>query len=426
MVAKLTDQPTIAVIGLGYVGLPLALALSQHYSVTGYDTSKARAAALLAGEDVAGEVSKTELTASPLEITTDSAAIAANALYIITVPTPVDSKNEPDLSVLLAACATVGAAMPEGAVIVIESTVYPGVTRDICGPALEKASGMTAGRQFHLGYSPERINPGDGAHGLASITKVVAGEDTGLTAELARIYGKITQGGIFQAASIETAEAAKVIENAQRDINIAFVNEVALICEKLDLSVHEVLAAAKSKWNFLPFKPGLVGGHCIGVDPFYLAHQAKKVDHQPEVILAGRKINDEMGYRLADIIAARLAKGAKVLVLGLTFKENVRDLRNSKVADLIAGLSVHGLAVDVFDPHADPTEARAMYGLELLTELPVAAAYDGVIPAVPHQDFVALTAQQAGGLMRDGGLIADIKGIWADRRWPANLNYWLF
>jgi UDP-N-acetyl-D-galactosamine dehydrogenase len=416
------EYAKIAVIGLGYVGLPLALAFARQFPVIGFDTSENRIQALAAGNDRTGEVTAADLEGSSLSYHADAAAIAGQDVYIITVPTPVDAANKPDLSALLAACELVGRGMVSGAVVVIESTVYPGVTQEICGPALACASGLKAGQDFYLGYSPERINPGDGAHGLAAITKVVAGDRPELTTELAALYGGITASGVFAAADIETAEAAKVIENAQRDINIAFINEIALICEKLDLSAHQVLAAAGSKWNFLPFKPGLVGGHCIGVDPFYLAHRAMEVGHQPEMILAGRKINDAMGRRLAELVCDRLPAAARVLVMGLTFKENVRDLRNSKVADLVAGMADLGLRVDVYDPNADADQARQMYDVDLLNDLSVVGRYDAILPAVPHREFLDL---EVTGLLADFALIADIKGIWQHRQWPDNIRYWL-
>jgi UDP-N-acetyl-D-galactosamine dehydrogenase len=416
------DPAKIAVVGLGYVGLPLALAFARHFPVIGFDTSDTRVQALAAGNDQTGEVTAADLEGSSLSYHADPSAIAAQDVYIITVPTPVDAANKPDLTALLAACELVGGALAAGAVVVIESTVYPGVTQEICGPVLERVSGLKAGQDFYLGYSPERINPGDGAHGLAAITKVVAGDRPELTTELAALYGKITTSGIFAAADIETAEAAKVIENAQRDINIAFINEIALICEKLGLSTHQVLAAAGSKWNFLPFKPGLVGGHCIGVDPFYLAHRAAEVGHQPEMILAGRKINDAMGQRLAELVRDRLPATARVLVLGLTFKENVRDLRNSKVAGLVTGMAELGLQVDVYDPNADTVQARQIYDIDLMSDLPDTGSYDAILPAVPHREFLDLDVI---GLLAENALIADIKGIWQHRQWPENIRYWL-
>ena len=425
MMDKFPENPRIAVIGLGYVGLPLALALSRHFQVTGFDTAPSRIAELKDAVDSTGETTAAELAAARLPLSAEAACLTGHDLYILCVPTPVDGENVPDLSALTSACRTVGQALSAGAVVVIESTVYPGVTMDHCRPVLASASGLKPGTGFRLGYSPERINPGDRDHGLTRMTKVVAGETPAVSEFLAQVYGRITGGEIFQAADIATAEAAKVIENAQRDINIAFVNEVALICQRLGLSVHQVLEAAETKWNFQAFKPGLVGGHGIGVDPFYLAHRAREVGHQPDVILAGRRINDAMSRNLADLIAARLPRRSRVLVLGLTFKENVRDLRNSKVADLVARLEHHDLAVWVHDPMADAGEAAAAYDLALAADPAAAAPYDAIIPVVGHGCFAAWTMQDAADLLRDGGLVVDVKGIWRHHVWPASVNYWL-
>ncbi len=405
------SSPSIAVIGLGYVGLPLALALARHYSVAGFDVSKTRIAKLNDGNDATGEVAAAELKASSLTLSDDVADINGADFFIITVPTPVDADNQPDLSHILAACRTIGPAMKKGAVVVLESTVFPGVTEDVCGPALADASGLTAGEDFFLGYSPERINPGDKTHGVDTITKVIAGQTPDVTEKLSAMYGAITSGGVFKAKDIKTAEAAKVIENAQRDINIAFINEVSMIFNEMDINTHDVLAAAGTKWNFLPFKPGLVGGHCIGVDPLYLAHLAKKVGLESEIILTGRKINDAM----AGIIAARIDKilddqGARVLVLGLTFKENVPDLRNTKVVDMIDALKAQGHAVDVHDALADGEATERLFGVTLLDGLD--GAYDCVIGAVAHDDYAAFSADALAALVSPGGLVVDLKGMW--------------
>lgn len=420
-------EPKIVVIGLGYVGLPLAVALARHFPTTGFDVSAPRIAELKAGHDRTGEVEAEKLRTTKLALTGSAADIAGQDVYIVTVPTPVDANNEPDLGAVRAASATVGKAMRKGAVVVFESTVYPGVTEDVCGPALEAASGLKCGADFFLGYSPERINPGDKTHTVDRITKVVAGQTPQVTAQLARIYGAVTSGGVFQAASIKVAEAAKVIENAQRDINIAFVNEVTMIFEKLGISVYDVLEAARTKWNFLPFAPGLVGGHCIGVDPFYLARAAIDAGHHPEIILAGRRINDGMGPWLAERIHAELAKQGKgagrVLVLGLTFKENVPDLRNSKVVDLIARLRALGHTVSVHDACADAAEARHEYGETLLPSLDDAAGYDALVGAVPHAEYAAMGAARLGEMLVPGGLVADIKGMWRGLDAPA-LKVW--
>ena len=414
--------PNIAVIGLGYVGLPLALALSRPFTVIGYDTDSARIKELRDGHDRTGVIQPSVLRAATLDITDDVASIRGAQTFIITVPTPVDQNNRPDLAHVLSACRTIGEVMEKGAIVVLESTVYPGVTEDECGPALEKASGMTAGKDFFLGYSPERINPGDREHTIDKITKVVAGQTPAVTKKLSEIYGELTTGGIFVAKDIRTAEAAKVIENAQRDINIAFINEVAMIFSRLGLSTHDVLAAARSKWNFLPFEPGFVGGHCIGVDPFYLAHLAHELGYDPEVILAGRRINDGMAEfsagRIDEWLSEILPQGkkAKVLVLGLTFKENVRDLRNTKAVDLINTLKKQGHDVDVHDAMADPEEVEKIFGLKLLGRLAKNRTYDCIVGAVPHAVYIAFSGNTLTSLVRPGGLVIDLKGMWRQAR----------
>ena len=422
------EAPVISVIGLGYVGLPLAVALARHYDVVGFDIDRTRVAAIVAGDDRTGEIEQTVLLASSILATSDPAALARASIHIVTVPTPVTDRNEPDMRALFAACETVGRVLRPGATVVFESTVYPGVTEDLCGPALERASGLTAGRDFFLGYSPERINPGDRTHTVDRITKVVAGQTPEIAASLAAIYGRITSGGTFVATSIRTAEAAKAIENAQRDLNIAFINEVTMIFNRLGLSVHDVLEASATKWNFLAFKPGLVGGHCIGVDPYYLAHCAQAAGHEPEIILAGRRINDGMGAYIAGEIMRTLAAPTgstpRLLVLGLTFKEDVPDLRNSKVVDLIEGLRRAGAAVTVHDPLADPEEALALYGIDLAGEFSTLAGFDGLVAAVPHALYRDLSSDALGKLLRPGGLIADVKGIWRKRPMPDTVRRW--
>jgi UDP-N-acetyl-D-galactosamine dehydrogenase len=422
-------DPKICVVGLGYVGLPLAVALARSFPVTGFDIDTRRIAELKAGRDRTGEVASGALTASTLTVSADRSALRGSNVYIITVPTPIDTANRPDLTALRSACAAVATVMEKGAIVVVESTVYPGVTEDICGPALEKASGLACGRDFHLGYSPERINPGDREHTVDRVMKVVAGQTPEVTELLARIYGAVTSGGVFRAASIKAAEAAKVIENAQRDINIAFLNEVTVIFNRLGLSIHDVLAAARTKWNFLPFTPGLVGGHCIGVDPFYLAECSQRLGHHPEVILAGRRINDGMAGYITNQIARRLVNGRapgvrRVLVLGLTFKENVPDLRNSKVADVVAGLKEWGFAVDVHDPLADAEEARHEYGIELLPGIDRVTPYDCVVGAVAHAAYAALDGESIARLVRPDGILADIKGLWRGRAVGGQIERW--
>ncbi|WP_445680332.1 nucleotide sugar dehydrogenase [Radicibacter daui] len=418
-------KPSIAVVGLGYVGLPLAIALARHFPVTGFDISPSRLAELRQGKDRTREVDAQTLKGSALSYTDDLQQLKGRDVYIVTVPTPVDGENKPDLVPLLKACASVGSVLAKGAVVVFESTVYPGVSEDICGPALEQASGLVCGTDFFLGYSPERINPGDKIHTVDKITKVVAGQTPEVTALLAEIYGQVTSGGIFQAASIKTAEAAKVIENAQRDINIAFINEVAQIFSRLGLSVHDVLEASRTKWNFLPFTPGLVGGHCIGVDPYYLADCARQLGHNPDVILAGRRMNDGMGGFIAEQIADRLGKPGEVLVLGLTFKEDVPDLRNSRVVDIIHRLQELGHIVTVHDPMADPSEAKDHYDIDLVSDLKDLTHFDCVLGAVSHAPYKQLSADDFSRLCRPGGLVADIKAIWRNVTLPKTVSHWI-
>lgn len=414
----------ITVVGLGYVGLPLAVALARHYPTVGFDVDAARVADLKAGRDRTGEISSGDLAASALEMSADPPVISGSEVFIVAVPTPVDGNNEPDLGALRSACAIVGPRLATGATVVFESTVYPGVTEDICGPALAAASGLECGREFFLGYSPERINPGDRDHTVERIRKVVAGQNGEVTSMLAEIYGSVTKGGVFRAASIRTAEAAKVIENAQRDINIAFINEVAMIFDKLDLSVSDVLAAARTKWNFLDFRPGLVGGHCIGVDPYYLAFGAQQIGHDPEIVLAGRRINDSMGAYVAGRIADGVRGGGRVLVLGLTFKENVPDLRNTKVVDVVSGLTERGLTVDVHDGHADAGDAAQFYGLDLVPDTAAGAPYDCLVGAVAHDEYCAYGAEDLRALLAEDGLLADIKGIWREIDLPGSARRW--
>lgn len=421
--------PDIVVVGLGYVGLPLALRLSKAFPVRGFDVDHARIAELRSGHDRTNEVDSAPLLAAlesgALRLVDEGAACRGAQVYIVTVPTPVDGANRPDLTLVERACAAVGAMLDAAAqpVVVFESTVYPGVTEDVCGPILAEVSGLERGRDFFLGYSPERINPGDREHTVDRITKVVAGENPAITERLCAIYDKVTSGGVFAARSIRVAEAAKVIENAQRDINIAFINEVAQITHKQGISIWDVLEAARTKWNFLPFQPGLVGGHCIGVDPYYLSHFAERSGQAPAVILAGRAINDGMAAWLADRLDAELAPGSRVLVLGLAFKENVPDLRNSKVAELAALLAARGHRLSVHDPLADPHEARHEYGIDLLAALPE-ERHDAVILAVPHAAYLALPEARFAALLEEGGLFADIKNAVPGLEGAAGLRRW--
>ena len=406
----------IAIIGLGYVGLPLAVALAKSFRVTGLDIDAKRVAELKAGRDRTREIAAEALLGSTLTLTSDGADAHGADLYIVTVPTPVDEKCEPDLRPVIGATKAV-AAMLDGArtpVIVYESTVYPGVTEDICGPLIEEVSGLKRGEDFFLGYSPERINPGDREHTVDRIVKVIAGENDAVTDLLAEVYGKVTSAGTFRAASIKAAEAAKVIENAQRDINIAFMNEITQIFSKLDIPIWDVLDAARTKWNFLPFQPGLVGGHCIGVDPYYLSHRAQQIGIEPHVILAGRSINDGMGTWVADQVHARCEGPGTVLVMGFTFKENVPDLRNTKVIDVVKRLVELGHQVTVHDPLSDAAEAKHEYGLELSGDA-LSGRYDTVLVAVPHDEYRALSDDALTGLVAEDGLLADLKNLYRDR-----------
>ena len=404
-------------VGLGYVGLPLAVALAKSFPTTGLDVDARRIAELQCGHDRTGEIDAERLAASTLALTADSAECPTADFYIVTVPTPIDEANRPDLRIVEAASRTVGGmlarAVADGRqpVVIYESTVYPGVTEELCGPILEQVSGLICGQDFFLGYSPERINPGDREHTVDKITKVVSGQTPEVLDRVAALYGEVTSGGVFRAASIKAAEAAKVIENAQRDINIAFMNEIAQIFGKMDISVWDVLAAARTKWNFLPFAPGLVGGHCIGVDPYYLSHRAEELGHDPRVILAGRSTNDGMAEWVAEQLhAARGRNPGTVLVLGLTFKEDVPDLRNSKVADLITALTAKGHEVTVHDPHADADEALHEYGVTL-PNTALNSRYDLVLLAVSHREYLAMGPDKLRTLVADGGMLADLKGV---------------
>lgn len=422
----MTENPRIVVVGLGYVGLPLAVALARRFEVTGLDVNAERIAELKRGHDRTNEIDGDRLAASSLAYVATPAECPAADIYIVTVPTPVDSANRPDLGLVRKASETVG-AMLDGSrkpIVVYESTVYPGVTEEVCGPILERVSGLVRGRDFFLGYSPERINPGDREHTIDRICKVVAGESPAVTDRVAALYDAVTTGGTFRAASIKVAEAAKVIENAQRDINIAFMNEIAQIFGRMDISVWDVLEAAKTKWNFLPFQPGLVGGHCIGVDPYYLSHRAEELGHDPVVILAGRATNDAMGGWVADQLHESLVGPSDVLVLGLTFKENVPDLRNSKVVDVIERLTRLGHRVTVHDPHADAEEAMHEYGLRLASAEPAPGSQDVVLLAVPHDDFRARGSAGWAGLLRAGGTLADLKGVLKRDEVPNGVRFW--
>jgi UDP-N-acetyl-D-galactosamine dehydrogenase len=417
----------IAVIGLGYVGLPLAAGLARHYKVTGFDLDRSRIDELAAGHDRTGEVTPERLREAGLTLGADPEIIRGADVHIVTVPTPIDDANRPDLRAILAASRTVGRAIGKGAIVVLESTVYPGVTEDVMGPEIARESGLRCGIDFFLGYSPERINPGDRSHTVERITKVVAGQNPEIAAALGAMYGSMNGGNVFLARDIRTAEAAKVIENAQRDINIAFMNEVTMIFRKMGLSVHDVLEAARTKWNFLPFTPGLVGGHCISVDPYYLAEAATRVRHHPEVILAGRRINDAMaGYvagQIARALAARASGGGRVLILGFAFKENVPDLRNTKVFDMIGELAALGHSVTVHDPVVDPAEAKHEYGLDLRGGTPDGGPFDAIVLAVAHDAYKDLPGNGLAALAAPDAIVYDVKGLWRGAKIPAGRRY---
>jgi UDP-N-acetyl-D-galactosamine dehydrogenase len=422
----------IAVIGLGYVGLPVAVAFARGgVPVVGFDIDPARIGELRAGHDRSRELEPSDLHHPSLRYESEAAALGSCDFFIVTVPTPIDAARRPDLAAMLAASRTVARALKPGGVVVYESTVYPGAVEEDCIPVLEQNSGLKAGKDFSVGYSPERINPGDKAHRFETIVKVVSGLDAKTLDLVAEVYGSVVKAGVHRAPSIKVAEAAKVIENAQRDINIAFINEVSMIFGRLGISIHEVLEASSTKWNFLNFRPGMVGGHCISVDPFYLAHLATSIGHRPEVILAGRRINETMPGYIADQIAERIAAAeppavaSRILVLGLTFKENVPDLRNSKVASLVNRLRDHGYRVDIHDPLADPAEAAELYGITLRPTLDTALPYDCVVGAVPHGEYSALTTESLTRLIRPGGLVADIKGMWRDLTLPEGYRRWV-
>lgn len=418
----------IAVVGLGYVGLPLAIALAGKFDVVGFDISAARVADLRRGEDSTHEVTAEALGAAPLTITDDPADMRGCDVFIVTVPTPIDDANRPDFEPMLNACAIVGPVMEKGAIVVFESTVYPGVTEEICAPALERASGLKAGTDFKLGYSPERINPGDKERPLQKITKIVAGEDQATLDRLAGIYGAVIEAGIHRAPSIKVAEAAKVIENTQRDLNIALMNEIAKICHLLGIRTSDVLAAAGTKWNFLKFYPGLVGGHCIGVDPYYLTAKAEQLGYQPEVILSGRRINDGMGAYLAQKVVKLIAGagkgivGARVGILGFTFKENVPDVRNSKVIDTYRELTEFGIKPLVHDPLAEPEIVRKAYGVEL-SGLDDFRDLDAVIFAVGHRQYEPLR-KTISDMVVENGVVADVRSMIDESTLRSDVSYW--
>ena len=410
---------TIAVIGLGYVGLPLAVEFSKSRPMIGFDINKSRIDALRVEHDATREVSKDELAAAnQLVFTNDPADLAAATIYIVTVPTPIDAHKRPDLTPLLKASEIIGGVLKCGDIVIYESTVYPGATEEDCVPVLEHVSGLTFNVDFFAGYSPERINPGDKAHRLPDILKVTSGSTPEIAEEVDQLYASIITAGTYKAESIRVAEAAKVIENTQRDLNIALVNELAIIFNKMGIDTEAVLKAAGTKWNFLPFRPGLVGGHCIGVDPYYLTHKAEAMGYHPQVILAGRRINDSMGAYVASQLVKAILKrrvhvdGARVLILGLTFKENCPDLRNTRVIDVVAELREYGVQVDVHDPWVDAAEAKQEYGLDLITT-PEHSAYDGILLAVAHDNYRDAGAIAIRGYGAPNHVFCDLKSIYA-------------
>jgi UDP-N-acetyl-D-galactosamine dehydrogenase len=414
--AAINEDARIAVIGLGYVGLPLAAEFGKHRAVLGFDVDSGRIDQLRQHHDRTREVEPEDLRAAEhLTFSCDPKDLRSCGIFIVTVPTPIDAFKRPDIAMLLAASRTVGGALKPGDLVIYESTVYPGATEEDCAPVLEAESGLRLNRDFFLGYSPERINPGDRQHRLPSIVKVTSGSTPAAADCVDRLYSSIITAGTHRAPSIRVAEAAKVIENTQRDLNIALINELSLIFEKMGIDTLDVLEAAGTKWNFLPFRPGLVGGHCISVDPYYLTHKAQALGYQPEVVLAGRRINDAMGGEVAmRLVRAMIRrgvtiKGARVLVLGLTFKENCPDLRNTRVVDIVRELTSLGIAVDVHDPLADAEEAMHEYGLSLSE--PEAGAYDGIVLAVAHDTFHALGIDAVRALGRPEATVFDLKGL---------------
>jgi UDP-N-acetyl-D-glucosamine/UDP-N-acetyl-D-galactosamine dehydrogenase len=420
----------VAVIGLGYVGLPVALEFARHFPGTvGFDINLDKVQDLQNGVDNTGEISADELKATPLTMTTAWADLEGCNFFVVAVPTPIDRNHCPDLTPLIKASETVGKVLQQGGIVVFESTVYPGVTEDICGPILARVSGLQQGLDFKLGYSPERINPGDKEHTLTKITKVVSGEDAETLEVIANAYGTIVTAGIHRAPNIKVAEAAKVLENTQRDLNVALMNELALICDYLGIRTHDVLTAAGTKWNFLKFSPGLVGGHCIGVDPYYLTSKAQELGYHPEVILSGRRINDNMGRYIAQRLVKSLVqsnlliKGARVGIFGLTFKENVPDLRNSRIPDIVNELRQFGIEPLVHDPLVNAQDAQDEYGIELVSWQDL-SNLEAVIFAVNHEEYLTLPKEFLFSRVRPGGVFVDIKSQFEPSDVPETLHYW--
>jgi UDP-N-acetyl-D-galactosamine dehydrogenase len=420
----------VGIVGLGYVGLPLTLALGRAFEGTvGFDVSVGKVNALLAGKDPTDEGLEAEIQESTVDFTTDATKLSQCDVVIVAVPTPIDKNRQPDLTPMISASKTVASNLKRGAIIVFESTVYPGVTEEICGPVIEEVSGLKRGTDFFLGYSPERINPGDKEHTLERIVKIVAGETPAITDKLEKVYGAVVKAGIHKASSIRVAEAAKVIENTQRDLNIALMNELSIIFDRMGIRTKDVLEAAGTKWNFLKFFPGLVGGHCIGVDPYYLTAKAQQLGYHPQVILAGRRINDDMGKFIAQrtvklmITGGIPLKNAKIGIMGITFKENVTDTRNSRVPDIAHELAEFGIKAMMFDPLADPEVVKHEYGLEL-TPLSAFKDLQCLIVAVAHKEIVKMGVDGLVKMVAPGGVFIDVKSMFTPDQIPSNLKYW--
>jgi UDP-N-acetyl-D-glucosamine/UDP-N-acetyl-D-galactosamine dehydrogenase len=426
----MSSSEKIAVIGLGYVGLPLAVALAKNFdNVVGFDVNQKRVAALTKNDDATGEIAPEVLEASSLKVSADPDCLRGCTFFAITVPTPVDKNHRPDLGAVKSACRTVAGYLEPGAIVALESTVYPGVTEDVCGPLLGEVSGLVPGKDFKLAYSPERINPGDREHILERIVKVVSAQDAESLDRVSAIYGAVTSAGVHRASSIKVAEAAKVIENTQRDLNIALMNELAIIFEKMAIPTRDVIAAAGTKWNFLPFSPGLVGGHCIGVDPYYLTAKAEEVGYNPEVILSGRRINDGMGAFIAGRMIKMLGKKGrlngrvKVGIFGLAFKENVRDLRNSRVPDIVDELREFGIEAMVCDPMVDPEEAEEEFGIKLVDEKAM-TDLSALILCVPHRAIMEGMKPGPWDRLEEGGILVDVKSALDPAKLPKSISYW--
>ncbi len=412
------EESIIGVVGLGYVGLPLAVEFSKHYSTIGYDIDAERIAKLSSGTDVTREVEDAELAAADnLRFTDKLDEVSDCNVYIVTVPTPIDSAKRPDLTALKHASRTVGEVLNEGDVVVFESTVYPGATEEDCAPILESTSGLKLNRDFYLGYSPERINPGDRKHRLTDISKITSGSTPEAASFVDSLYRKIIGAGTYRASSIRVAEAAKVIENTQRDVNIALINELAMIFNRMGLDTREILDAAGTKWNFLNFRPGLVGGHCIGVDPYYLTHKSQEFGYHPDVILAGRRINDNMGIHVAaEVVKLMVKRGismpdARILIMGITFKENCPDVRNTRVIDLISELQTYGSQVEIYDPWADIEAVADEYGISITNEIPDGGQYDAIVVAVAHKEFREMSPAEIHALGKPVHVVYDIKYV---------------